>query len=220
MSYTLINSRPSPYGRKVSVALHEKGIPFQVRFDEPWGEDSCTGAHSPLQQLPILITSEGETIFDSTYILEWLEIVHPSPPLLPQGDREKLIALKLKMLGERLMEVAQSLIFEMHRPEPSDAWVTRQSKKIEGGLAAIEGMLDGEPPTSVDPLHLGHIAVASTVLVWEFAVAKGLSPDIAEFRWRQRYPKLTFLVEEISKRRSFRLTEPDMMDVDIAAQMS
>ena len=220
MSYTLINSRPSPYGRKVAIALLEKGLPFTVEYDEPWGEDSCTSSYSPLQQLPILVTSDNENVYDSAFILEWLEIVHPMPPLLPDQSDGRLRALRLKMLGERLMEVAQLLIFEKHRPDPSDAWVERQSKKIDGGLVEVERLLEDRYPHPTEPIHLGHIALASTCLVWEFAVAELLSLDIPELRWRGRYPKLTWLIESLVQRPSFRATQPGMMEVDISAKMS
>jgi len=31
--YKLVNAGPSPYGRKVAVALHEKGLPFETIYD-------------------------------------------------------------------------------------------------------------------------------------------------------------------------------------------
>ena len=219
MRYTLINSRPSPYGRKVAIALLEKGLTFTVEYDEPWGDDSCTGRYSPLRQLPILVTPAGENVYDSAYILEWLEIVHPLPALLPAQTDERLEALKLKMLGERLMEVAQLLIFEKHRPDPGQPWVERQARKIEGGLAEVERLLDDRLPRPTDPIHLGHIALGSTCLVWEFAVAQILSVEMPELRWRGRYPKLTALMEALAQRQSFTATEPGMMEVDIGAKM-
>ena len=72
MSFTLINARPSPFGRKVAIALIEKDIEYAVRYDLPWGGETCTPKYSPLEQLPILIDEKGESIYDSTYILEWL----------------------------------------------------------------------------------------------------------------------------------------------------
>lgn len=220
MTYELINSRPSPYGRRVAIALLEKKVPFTIRFDEPWGNESCTGSYSPLQQLPILLTPRGEVVYDSVYILEWLEIMHPALPLLPSDSGDRLAALKLKMLGERLMEVAQSIIFESQRPDPSAAWLTRQVKKIDGGLAAIEDLLSSQVPDHAEPVNLGQIAVATTALVWEFAVSAGLSPDVPEFRWRDRYSRLTALVTTLAGRPSFLRTEPKTMNIDIQAQMS
>ncbi len=33
MAFTLINARPSPYGRKVAILLKEKGLDFEVQYD-------------------------------------------------------------------------------------------------------------------------------------------------------------------------------------------
>ena len=99
MAFTLINARPSPYGRKVAIALQEKGLEYEVVYDRPWNEGSCTPDYSPLEQLPILVSEEGEKIYDSPYILEWLETRFPQPPLLPEPVDARLEARKRQMLG-------------------------------------------------------------------------------------------------------------------------
>jgi glutathione S-transferase len=136
--YRLINARPSPYGRKVAIALLAKGLVFDVTYDEPWSDHSTTGDYSPLQQLPILITPDGHAVYDSSHILDWLEIKHPEPNLLPELQADRLAALNMKALGERLMEIAQSLIFEMHRQQPAAAWIDRQTTKIASGLGELD----------------------------------------------------------------------------------
>ena len=66
----LINAKPSPFGRKVVIALHEKQIPFELQWDIPWHADTCVGEWNPLQQLPILIADDGEVVYESSYILD------------------------------------------------------------------------------------------------------------------------------------------------------
>jgi glutathione S-transferase len=217
MPFTLINARPSPFGRKVAIAMIEKGIAYNVRYDVPWGNQTCTPEFSPLQQLPILITEQGENIYDSTYILEWLEGRYPSPSLLPADVDGRLAAKKRQLLGERLMEVAQSLIFELHRPEPSHAWVERQTKKILGALTELE-RLQGERRVSANGrIDLGDIAIGTTLLLFEFVVVAGLSPPIDALSWRGRYPRLTQFLAQLEKRPSFVATVPQPMDVDLQA---
>lgn len=218
MSYRLVNARPSPYGRKVAVALHEKGLTYETLIDEPWGPASRTGEFSPLRQLPILLTPAGEAIYDSGFILDWLEITHPAPPLLPADPAARIATLRLRMLGERLMEIAQALIFETLRPHPSAAWIERQTEKIAGGLAALEQLLCDPPPSAGQPIHQGHIAVGTTLLVWEFVVADGISPDIAVLRWRDRSATVR-LVDALQERPSFAATRPASMPVDITGQV-
>lgn len=217
MSFTLINARPSPYGRKVAIALIEKGLPYRVQYDVPWGEETCTPDYSPFQQLPILITDQHENIYDSTYILEWLEHVYPEPALLPRDPKMLLYQKLIQMLGERLMETAQTLIFEVQREAPSEAWVQRQTAKIVGGLAELEKQVAGREIHAGEPLMLGDIAAGTTLLAVEFAVAQGYSPDLDAFRWRSRHPGLGAYADMLDATPAFRQTTPDRMDVDLGA---
>ncbi|MEI6640877.1 MAG: glutathione S-transferase N-terminal domain-containing protein [Novosphingobium sp.] len=216
MAFTLINARPSPFGRKVAIALREKGLAYAVLYDVPWGEGTCTPQYSPLEQLPILITEAGENIYDSAYILDWLEAKYPSPALLPEGVDARLEAGRRRLLGERLMEIAQSLIFELTRPQPSDPWVDRQTRKINGGLAALEAMYTPADRQAA-PLDLGDLAVATTLLGVEFAIASGLSPEVPVLAWRGAYPALTSRIAALEIRPSFTDTAPALMDVNLQA---
>ncbi|RVQ65022.1 glutathione S-transferase [Croceicoccus ponticola] len=221
MTNVLINARPSPFGRKVAIAMLEKGIDFTVSYDVPWAEDTCTAQHNPLEQLPILITDNGETIYDSAYILTWLEARYPETPLLPADINDVLAAKKRQLLGERLMEAAQSLILERQRPQPSMAWVERQTRKVVGALCALDEMYaDRQAPADDRPIDHGDIAVATTLLLFEFAVASGLSEAIDALVWRARLPSLTSFVEAIERRPSFVATGPAHMDVDLKAAMN
>lgn len=218
--YQLINARPSPYGRKVAIALLEKNVPFETVFDLPWADAVETRQHSPLEQLPILLVPGEEPVYDSSYILHWTEARHPEPPLLPSGRDERLAALKLLMLGERLMEIAQAMIFETYRPQPSKQATDRASRKIVRGLEEVERLVAmDEPPSADSPIHLGHIGVATTLLVWEFVVSEKMCQPIDAFVWRGRHPKLTALVEALEKRPSFTATQPGSMEVDLAAEV-
>ena len=215
MAFTLINAGPSPYGRKVAIALLEKGLDFDVVLDTPWAAGTITPHHSPLEQLPILIAN-GETVYDSSYILEWIETRFPEPPLLPADADGRLAARKRQMLGERLMEVMTLLLFELHRPEPGKDWVDRQTRKMHGGLAALDQLYEQRAITG-ETIDLGDIAVATTVLVFEHAVTAGYSPDIAAMRWRGKYPALTKFVVSIEQRPSFVATRPQDMALDLSA---
>ena len=198
----------------------EKGIVFDVRYDVPWGSGTCTPDYSPLEQLPILIAGPDTIIYDSVYICDWLEACFPEPPLLPAERDARLFALKHRMLGERLMEVAQALIFELHRLEPSLAWVDRQTRKVAGALAELDRIFAEHPVANDAVPDLGHIAVATTVLGIEFAVASGLGPDIPVLRWRDQYPALAAMVSAFEQRPAFVQTRPQMMDVNLQATVA
>jgi glutathione S-transferase len=217
MGYLLINARPSPFGRKVAIALIEKGIPFEVQYDVPWAESTCTPQFSPLEQLPILVTETGERIYDSTYLLEWIERRIPSPALLPDDVDGILYAKLLQTLGERLMEIAQNMVFELQRADTSQAWIDRQTRKILGGLGELERVVGERRVGHDQAITVGDIAVATTLLIWEFMVEAGFSPDVAAFRWRGRYKNLSEYVAVLETRPSFEQTRPETMVVDLQA---
>lgn len=220
MTFTLINARLSPFGRKITIALIEKGLSYDVVYDVPWSEATITHQHSPLEQLPILISKEGETVYDSTFILEWLEAHYPEPPLLPIKPIARLEAKKRQMLGERVMEVAQGLIFETLRPAPSQPWIDRQTRKILGGLTELERIYAAPgTPARIAP-DLGDIAIFTSLDVFEFAAEQGLSPPIDALVWRDRYPALTQAFVSMASRPSFTQTRPQLMDVDLAATVA
>lgn len=215
MTIRLINARPSPYGRKAAIALIEKNIPYDVTYDMPWGEGTCTPQYSPLEQLPILILDNGETVYDSSFILDWIDLVYPDPPLMPL-ELEALIAeRKLKMLGERLMEVIHSITFELQRPDPGAAWVDRQSRKMRGALAEIDRQVGARRPGTGQFLSLGDIAIGTTLLVVDFLIANKFVEPLEVLGWQDRHPNLVAYAEALETRKSFQETRPTMMDVDL-----
>ena len=215
MTMRLINAKPSPYGRKVAIALIEKNISYDVTYDMPWGEGSCTPQYSPLEQLPILILDNGERVYDSSFILDWIDLVYPHPPLMPSAMDALIVERRLKMLGERLMEVIHSITFELQRPEPGASWVDRQSRKMRGALAEIDRQVGARRPSEGKFLSLGDIAVGTTLLVVEFLIANKFVEPLKVLDWQNGHPNLVAYAEALETRESFQKTKPAMMDVDL-----
>src|SRR3712207_9481751 len=100
--YRLISATPSPYARKVRIALAEKGIPFELRTEVPWNSTTATPAYNPLEKLPVLVLPDGRGVYESRFILEWFEAKHPEPPLLPPADRtDEVLAARQVRSEER-----------------------------------------------------------------------------------------------------------------------
>lgn len=76
----------SSYAQKIKIALREKGVEFSCQLPG----DLATGAEGPLSranprgEVPVLVVAEGEEIFESTIILEYVEERWPTPALLPR----------------------------------------------------------------------------------------------------------------------------------------
>ncbi|WP_051419835.1 glutathione S-transferase family protein [Candidatus Sodalis pierantonius] len=82
---TLFEHPSSPYAQKVRLLLREKNIPFTSTLVEGMGsgaDDPELRRLNPRREIPV-IKVDGENIFDSTIILEYLEEKFPTPTLMP-----------------------------------------------------------------------------------------------------------------------------------------
>lgn len=126
--WTLISATPSPYARKVRIALQEKGIPFELQTEVPWDSTTKTPQYNPLEKLPVLVLDDGETaIYESHYILEWLEAKYPSPSLLPEDVDDRLFAKKVEVLSDSICDALVIALFEGQREQEkqSEPWKAR-----------------------------------------------------------------------------------------------
>ena len=113
--FKLISATPSPYARKVRIALLEKGIPFELVTEVPWDHTTTVPQFNPLEKLPVLICSDGSSVYESSYILEWLEVNFPSPPIFPVDPVERLRARRLEVLADGVCDAAVLTFFKKIR---------------------------------------------------------------------------------------------------------
>jgi glutathione S-transferase len=70
-------SSSSPFVRKVMVSAHELGFADQIEripaAPHPVKRDLSICGANPLAQIPTLVTGEGDSIFDSRVICEYLD---------------------------------------------------------------------------------------------------------------------------------------------------
>ncbi|QQS12670.1 MAG: glutathione S-transferase N-terminal domain-containing protein [Rhodospirillales bacterium] len=199
----LLSATPSPYARKARIALMEKGLPFELVTEVPWNDDASAPAHNPLGKIPVLILDDGAAYYDSRFILEYLELTHPLPSLLPKDAAGILAHKRLEVLGDGLCDALVLILIErMREPEKrSQAWIVRQRRKIEGALAEIARLVSPDTPfTCGDSFGLGDIAVGSALGY--------MDPRFPELDWRARHPHLAALHARLSTRPSFAATVP------------
>lgn len=72
----------SNYYNKVKLVLLEKGLPFEEQLVMTRSKDEAVLSCSPLGKVPFLKTEHG-ALCESQVIVDYLEAVHPQPPLLP-----------------------------------------------------------------------------------------------------------------------------------------
>jgi len=198
----LISATPSPYARKVRIQLHEKEIPFELITEVPWNSDTTVPQWNPLEKVPVLILDDGRAVYESSYILEWIERKFPSPALMPADDDAYLEARRYMVLADGICDAALLLFFERLREAPhrSAPWMARQSRKVEGGLAALAREIGERSFAVSDRLTLADIAVAAP-LGW----LRVRAPDLD---WPALHPNLARYYDRLSERPSFKATVP------------
>lgn len=207
----LLSATPSPYARKVRIALAEKGLPFELVTEVPWNRDTATPQYNPLEKLPVLILDDSGTVYESRFILEWLEIKHPEPRLFPADPDALLAARRLEVLADGTCDAFVLWFFERMRPEAarSQPWMERQQRKIEGGLREIARLVPADTAFCVgDRFGLADIAVG-TVLDY-------LTVRYPDLDWRGAYPHLARRLDRLAERPSFAATRPVPQEIEAA----
>ena len=117
----LCYGRTSPFSRKVRVAAFECGLDARIHLVTTGTMDRLPDptlvAVNPLAKVPTLVTDEGETLYDSRVICEYLDTLHDGPRLFPPVGPERWRVLRRQSLGDGLMEALIFLVYAVRRPD-------------------------------------------------------------------------------------------------------
>lgn len=201
----LIGSLTSPYVRKVRIMLAEKKIEAKWEELSPWVPDSPVARVNPLGKVPVLVLDDGEALFDSRVIVEYLDTLTPVGKLIPAAGRERAEVRTWEALADGVMDAAATARLEQtwEGRSPSQrcpAWIARQLDKVHAGIKAMSAGLGDKPYCCGTHLSLADIAVGAALGYVAFRF-----PDIA---WREQYPNLAKLYDKLMQRPSFRDTAP------------
>jgi glutathione S-transferase len=162
----LYYTNTSPFVRKVMVVAHETGLLGRIETaflrPSPLGPDPILSRENPLSKIPVLITDDGLTIYDSAVICEYLDGLHQGKKLIPASGPERWRVLRLQALADGILEAGVAVLYERtHRPKELHfaPWLDGQLTKVTQGLDALEGEVQqfGGAP------DLAQIAVGCTV---------------------------------------------------------
>ncbi len=199
----LIVSLTSPYARKVRIAALEKKIDFEMVVDVPWNENTGVVNLNPLGKVPVWITPEGESVYDSRVIVEYLETV-AQPSLFPENPKERVKVKQIESLADGVMD-ASLCLFAERKKRPKELqhqwWIDRQFGKVHRGLAELEKILGNKTYFYGTDLSVADIAVVSALGY----VGLRFNED---FNWMEKYPILSRFYSSMMKRQSVNSTVP------------
>ncbi|MEQ9349729.1 MAG: glutathione S-transferase N-terminal domain-containing protein [Alphaproteobacteria bacterium] len=186
----------SPFARNAMVAALVLGLAGKVETVS-WDEGM---AWNPLKKAPAMKTDDGEAIFDSHAICDWLNEVAGGNRLIPAGGKARLAVMRREVLGSGIMEAAVSRYYELRRPdgEKSMEWAARQEQKIAGAIDALEAEAAAGTLRGLD--DLGAVSAACAL---EF-----LDRRYEAFDWRKSHKALAAWYGQVSALPAIRESDP------------
>ena len=193
-------SPSSPYVRKVSVTLLECGLQDRVENipTNVWDPETDIAGDNPLGKVPALILDDGQVLYDSPVICEYLDSLHDGDKLFPASGQDRWQALRLQALGDGMTDAGIVRFLESRRPEELqyDEWTKRQTAVVFRAMDALEAGMDALEAG----FGIGGISVACSIGWLDFRM-----PDL---NWRGDRPGLADWFEGASERPSMMQTAP------------
>ena len=188
----LRSSPPSPFGRKVKLALGILGLENEVTIEiaDPTDASDSLRKQNPLGKIPALIIEDGSVLYDSPVILEYLDTRAGGGKIIPKDPKARMAALTLQALCDGILDAGILLVYEGRWRPPEMAvqkWLDHQRGKVERALAALEAS-----PPELDPTpNVGAITLAC---------ALGYGDLRFDGKWREGHPKLVKWLDTFAAR--------------------
>lgn len=198
----LIGSYTSPFVRKISIIMLEKGIIFEFVNASPYSDESHVPQYNPLGKVPALVSDDQQIWFDSSIIAEFLELRGDAPALLPDDPLAALHIRQLEKLADGVSDAALVIVREQLRPGDlqSEEVLLRNREKIQRGLDMLEKNAAEKKHLNSEQVNLADIAVGCMIGYLNF---RRVVPN-----WCVNRPALVKLAETLFKRESFARTTP------------
>jgi glutathione S-transferase len=198
----LLYSGPSPYSAKVRAVAAYAGMPMDEVAVDTNADPQVLLASNPLGKIPTLVTDDGEAVFDSRAITQYLNRLSGGK-LLPRNAAKRLEAERLEALADGICDCLLVIMYERRfRPEEKihQPWIDRQWEKATRGLDAI----GASPPKLPKSIHVGHIAVRAMIGYLDLRFAGKWEKGRAKLkRWAARFddkfPELAVLMPSAPK---------------------
>lgn len=186
----LRSSPPSPFGRKVKLALGILGLENEVTIEkaDPTDINDSLRQQNPLGKIPVLIMEDGAVLYDSPVILEYLDTRAGGGKIIPKDPKARIAVLTLQALCDGILDAGILLVYEgrwrsAEKHEPK--WIEHQRGKVERALAVLEA----------SPPKLDAIPDAGAITL---ACALGYGDLRFEGKWRAGHPKLVQWLDQFA----------------------
>ena len=189
----LRSSPPSPFGRKVRIAVSLLGFDQDVRVEgaDTGNAQDTLREQNPLGKIPVLVVEDGSTFYDSRVILEYLDDRAGGGKIIPRDSGSRLAALRLQALCDGILDASILSVYEgrwraVEKQEPK--WLEYQADKVTRAFTVLEA---APPALSAAIPHVGQIALACALGYRDLRFGGD---------FRSKYPRLVAWLENFAAR--------------------
>jgi glutathione S-transferase len=175
----ILVSPASPYSAKVRMAATYAGLSFESVLTDTNAEPTELVVNNPLGKIPLLLTDDGNAVFDSRAIMQFIDR-ETGRKLYPRNPAKRTEVDVLEALCDGTCDCLLAMVYERRfRPEEKvhQEWIDKQWKKVERALDHLEANL----PRTTKSLNGGHFALAALL---------GYLSLRFEGKWERGRPKL------------------------------
>lgn len=193
----------SPYARKVRIVAAEKHIEMVLEEVVLAAPDCPVKNYNPLGKVPVLILADGDSLYDSRVIVEYLDNRTPLAHLIPQDQGAKIRVRRWEALADGVCDAAVATMLEQRKPAQTQdaAFISRQMDKVTRGLQVLNNDLGKNKWCVNDTFSLADVAVGC--MLGYVNLRFGAVVDLAG-----EYPNLERLQASLLKRQSFQDSMP------------
>ena len=135
----LLYTLNSPYARKVRIVAAEKHIEIALEEVVLAAPDCPVKQYNPLGKVPVLVLADGDSLYDSRVIVEYLDNRTPLAHLIPQDLSAKIKVRRWEALADGVCDAAVAVMLEQRKAALAQdaAFIERQLGKVKLGLQVL-----------------------------------------------------------------------------------
>ena len=198
----LLYTANSPYARKVRIVAIEKRIELELQEVVLADPECIVKQFNPLGKVPVLILDNQEGLYDSSVIVEYLDLHTPVAHLIPQDNRNKILVRRWESLSDGICDAAIVAMLEERKPieQQSKALIEKQLDKVLRGLDVLNGDIAKKKWCVNETFSLADIALGCMLGYVDLR--------FKQLKWQDNYLNLAKHYSLLVKRPSFKQTAP------------
>jgi len=193
----------SPYARKVRIVAIEKHIDLTLEAVVLADPNCIVKQFNPLGKVPVLVLTNGEALYDSSVIAEYLDKSVPLANLMPADQNLRVKVKRWEALADGVCDAAVAVMLEQRRSadKQDQSVIDKQMEKVTRGLTVLNEDIAKNKWCVGGKFSLADIAVGCMLGYVQLRFADKIHLE-------KNFANLARLEQELMKRSSFVETQP------------